>query len=174
MTKTLDDTTDMIISRLSALECRLLQSISGAAHPSTNVADLVDLELNLRRERDRAFPTGYFADTAWELLLELYRARQSGQRYSISDLGLPANIPATTTLRYVEKLVLDGFAERHPDPTDRRRVFIRLSDFGASTLNQLFAGLIQHAAEKKNANSAGAHADEISNFKEFRGTSVFI
>lgn len=178
MTNSTNDSINLILSKLSDLECRLDRTgVNSPTSPSRADA-LVEMEIKIRRARDRAFPNGYFADTAWELLLELFTARQTGQRYSISDLGLPAGIPATTTLRYIDKMLQDGFVERLPDPTDRRRVFIRLSDYGASTMNAVFTGVpdplhrSSTAAEKR----LGVDNNENvqMNFKEFPGQSVFV
>jgi DNA-binding MarR family transcriptional regulator len=98
----------------------------------------VERELKLRRARDNIFPAGYFADAAWEALLELYHARLKGIPISVSALGLSGNIPMTTMLRYLDRLSIDGFVFRHADARDKRRVFVELTDMGMESMAKLF------------------------------------
>jgi DNA-binding MarR family transcriptional regulator len=138
-----------------------------SANPVHSV-DLLQLLSQVRRTRDAIFPKGYFADTAWELLLELEQARRSAGRLAISDLGVAAAIPPTTVLRYVDRLVADGFAERRPDPTDRRRIFVRLTEQGASAMNEVLVGTPLNDHQQTSPTQPDAQG-----FREFPGASVF-
>ena len=158
-----------IMTRLEAMESNLMDAPPNQLTSDLNRSSLLDLELRVRRARDHVFPEGYFADTAWELLLELAKAHQSHQKFSVSDIGLQAHIPATTVLRYVDRLVSDGFAERMPDPTDKRRVFIRLSDQGLKAVDQVFDSLRRAVRSVEQ----GVDATDTSPFKEYPGQTVF-
>lgn len=101
-------------------------------------SNLRDLEIMLRRMRNKAFPIGYFSDFAWDILLGLDRARRLGQRYVVTDAGAEAGIPLTTTVRYIAKMERDGYIERETDPQDRRRTFVSLTQLGTDALDTVF------------------------------------
>ena len=89
----------------------------------------------LRRE---LFDGDLFADPAWDMLLELYALTCEGGRISVSKLSFAAGVPATTALRWIDKLEAEGLVVRFEDPLDARRVWISLSDSGYSGM-QAFA-----------------------------------
>ena len=102
------------------------------------IANLRDTESKLRRVRDAAFPKGYFADAAWDILLDLDQAGRNQRSYVVTDAGIDVNIPHSTALRYLAKLERDGLVRRRPDPNDRRRAFISLTREGQSLLDKVF------------------------------------
>lgn len=91
-----------------------------------------------RRLRDECFARGLFADPAWDILLELMASHMEGKRVSVSMACAAAAVPSTTALRWVDILVARDFATRVPDPRDKRRIYIELSERG---LNAMFAYL---------------------------------
>jgi DNA-binding MarR family transcriptional regulator len=93
--------------------------------------------LRARRQRDQSFPDGFFADPAWDILLELYASELAGCRLSIGSLCIGAAVPTTTALRWIRSLEQRGLAVRSPDPLDARRVFIALSPRGSETMSEL-------------------------------------
>ena len=93
--------------------------------------------LRARRQRDRLFAGGLFADPAWDMLLELYAAELCGYRVSVSSLCMSAAVPTTTALRWTRCLEENGLVRRSPDPLDGRRVFISLSNEGLDAMNEL-------------------------------------
>ncbi|MEN9708334.1 MAG: hypothetical protein RIQ68_742 [Pseudomonadota bacterium] len=108
----------------------------------------VDSELRLRRRRERTFNIGYFGDAAWDVLLELERARRLGHNIAITDLGVESRIPLTTVLRYLNRLEKDGFIDRRVDPNDRRRVFVSLTSEGYRRVCESFGLEVETAAER--------------------------
>jgi DNA-binding MarR family transcriptional regulator len=102
-------------------------------------------EIKFRERRNALFPTGYFTDPAWDILLDLYTAHCAGRAISTTGLGLAGGVPQTTMLRHLGQLVDDGFAIRVNDPRDRRRVFVELTATGAEQMKKLF-GEAPHAA----------------------------
>jgi DNA-binding MarR family transcriptional regulator len=79
-----------------------------------------------RRMRDAAFSHELFADPAWDILLELYAAGLAQRRVSTSELCVCAAVPATTGLRWIEKLHRAGLLKRVDDSHDHRRVWVEL------------------------------------------------
>ena len=114
------------------------QRTSESASINVTASDLRTLEMTLRRLRNEAFPSGYFSDFAWDILLELDKAARQGRRYVVSDAGAEVGIPLTTAVRYIAKMERDGYIEREVDITDRRRVFVSLTEKGAQALNSTF------------------------------------
>ncbi|WP_188053643.1 hypothetical protein [Sphingosinithalassobacter sp. CS137] len=82
--------------------------------------------LRHRRMRDALFPTGLFADPAWDLLLDLYVAGVERRRISISSACIAAAVPSTTALRWIAVLESKGLILRIADSKDRRRAYLTL------------------------------------------------
>ena len=93
-----------------------------------------------RSRRREFFKASLFSDPAWDILLELFAADAEGQRLSISAVGLTANIPKTTALRWVNALECEGLVQREDDPLDARRIFLGLSEQGVRTMSEYFLG----------------------------------
>ena len=112
-------------------------------------AGLVRDILRSRARRAEHFGASLFSDPAWDLLLVLYQMELEQRRVSISGLCQSAGLAGTTGLRWID--ILDGkrLIERHPDPLDGRRVYIRLSFEGLSSMHayfsreRLFPGLLR-------------------------------
>ena len=85
-----------------------------------------------RALRNRFFPTQIFADPAWDILLDLTRAKLEGQQVSVSSVCIAASVPMSTALRWVRQMTETGLLRRWTDPKDRRRDLIALTDATAS------------------------------------------
>lgn len=94
--------------------------------------------IRLRRLRDRFFDAALFADPAWDMLLDLFAARLEGEQVAVSSLCIAAAVPPTTALRWIKAMTDNGMFERHADPTDGRRVFIRLADPASDAMARYF------------------------------------
>lgn len=92
-----------------------------------------------RALRRKYFDARLFSDPAWDMLLDLYEAELGQRKISIGSLGLGADIPPTTALRWVNHLLDMGLVQRRNDPVDGRRVFISLSDKGLKAMQGYFA-----------------------------------
>ncbi len=90
--------------------------------------------IRLRRQREALFPVEMFADPAWDMMLDLMAARIERIKVAVSSLCIAAAVPPTTTLRWIRTLTDFGIFVRVADPTDRRRVFIELSEPAAAKL----------------------------------------
>jgi DNA-binding MarR family transcriptional regulator len=84
-----------------------------------------------RRRRERFFPSGLFGEPTWDILLDLFVAGEGNRHRAIKEVCLNSHVPDATALRYIEQLVEHRLVERHPDKTDNRRKFLRLTPKGA-------------------------------------------
>src|SRR5690348_10986967 len=101
---------------------------AGRAEPAS--AQFVRRVIAARNTRRNFFDGDLFADPAWDILLELYALRCEQRRTSVSKLCLAAGVPATTALRWIDKLHSIGLIERDADPLDARRIWVALSHEG--------------------------------------------
>ncbi|KQN93760.1 hypothetical protein ASE95_02215 [Sphingomonas sp. Leaf231] len=99
--------------------------------------------LRARRLRDRFFGDGLFEDPAWDMLLDLFAARLEGGRVSVSSLCIAAAVAPTTALRWIAKLTSVRLLDRAPDPADRRRAFVALTDDAASAMHRYITTLAE-------------------------------
>ena len=95
--------------------------------------------IRARRERVRLFPEELFADPAWDILLDLYISRASGQLVSISAACIASGVPSTTGLRWIGRLEELALVHRTDDPSDRRRAYIALTPSAASKVERWIA-----------------------------------
>ncbi len=114
------------------------------APPSTDItAGTVRDVLRARRLRDRFFGAGLFEDPAWDMLLDLFAARLEGGRVSVSSLCIAAAVAPTTALRWIGKLTAVRLLDRAPDPDDRRRAFVALTQEAADAMHRYLAALAE-------------------------------
>lgn len=94
-----------------------------------------------RQARAQFFDPALFGDPAWDMLLDLTAAQGEGAQVSVTSLCIAAGVPATTALRWLTQMVETGIFQRVPDPADRRRAFIALSDKALTGMARYFASL---------------------------------
>ncbi len=94
-----------------------------------------------RQARSRFFDPELFGDPAWDMLLDLTAAHGEGAQVSVTSLCIAAAVPATTALRWLTQMVESGIFVRVPDPADKRRAFIALSDRSLAGMAGYFASL---------------------------------
>jgi len=83
-----------------------------------------------------------FGEAAWDMLLELYALALEQRKTSVSGICLAAGVPATTALRWLEKLHGSGFVVRQSDDLDARGIWVRLSDYGLGRMNDYFGAMV--------------------------------
>jgi DNA-binding MarR family transcriptional regulator len=84
----------------------------------------------LRRE----FLGADVGESEWSLMLELYAARLEGRDIHQTGLAVAAGLPQTTALHATRRLLAAGIFEAAPDPRDKRRLLIRLSEATAGRI----------------------------------------
>jgi CheY-like chemotaxis protein len=134
---------------------RLVSVLEGSGQAPADVTPLTDKEISAtlrtiiasRAMRNRYFPSELFADPAWDILLDLERARLEGQQVSVSSVCIAASVPMSTALRWVRQMTDAGLLRRWTDPKDRRRDLIALTDSTATHMREYLAAV--HASLKK-------------------------
>jgi DNA-binding MarR family transcriptional regulator len=96
--------------------------------------EVLRMLVEAQRARVRHFPPGVFSDPAWDMLLDLMGAKLAGRTMTVSSLCLAADVPATTALRWLNALAEPGLIRRLPDPADRRRVLVELTEEGLARM----------------------------------------
>ena len=90
--------------------------------------------ISARTLRNRFFPNELFADPAWDILLDLTRAKLDSQQVSVSSVCIAASVPMSTALRWVRQMTEAKLLQRWTDPRDRRRDLIALTDATAAQM----------------------------------------
>jgi CheY-like chemotaxis protein/DNA-binding MarR family transcriptional regulator len=94
----------------------------------------------LQDARSSIFGPAVMPEPAWEMLAELMRARLAGQRVSVTSLALASSSPMTTALRRIDDLIQCGLVVRVPDPGDRRRTHLELTQEGVMRMQVFLEG----------------------------------
>lgn len=105
--------------------------------PGSRVAEI----LRVRTLRARFFRAELFADPAWDMLLDLYRAELDQHRVSVTSLCTASGVPTSTALRWLRALEDDGLIARRQDPLDGRRSFVALTNAGIEAMGAYFTAI---------------------------------
>lgn len=122
-------------------EQELPRRSSPAPTPRDDFIERARAVLHTRRVRTRHFNRAMFGEPAWDILLLLYLADSLEGRQTIGQLAELVETPLTTVLRWVSYLEKEHLVERNNHPTDRRIVFIGMTDKGR-TVMEAFLGEI--------------------------------
>jgi DNA-binding MarR family transcriptional regulator len=96
----------------------------------------------LRRRRDAATPIrGLFGEPGWDILLDLFIARERGMDLQVSSVCIEAGVPSTTILRWISRLERDGLVYRAADNGDARRRYVRLTAEGNALMRQVLRSI---------------------------------
>lgn len=90
--------------------------------------DIGQFAIDLRRARIDVFPDEYCTGNIWDVLLELYDAKRSGEKLRLLEISAKAKIPEKLTLRYIDLLSADGFLYHEESLADRGQPHILLTD----------------------------------------------
>jgi DNA-binding MarR family transcriptional regulator len=91
-----------------------------------------------RRLRDQFLPSAFFAEPAWDMLLDLYSAHYRRSDVSICSLCLASCVPTTTAHRWIDTMEDAKLFKRTCDQRDRRRVFIELTEVARLAMDRYF------------------------------------
>ena len=136
-----------VVSRLGDVIVSLDDRPASRPELSINHGAAVRLYQRARRLRDRFFPAELFADPSWDILIDLYAARQTRRPVSVSGACYAAAAPSTTGLRHIALLQAAGLIERTPDPADHRRTFLVLTPKGLDAMRDYLAAVASLVAQ---------------------------
>lgn len=101
-----------------------------------------------RRSRNALFgDDGLFGEPAWDLLLDLFIAAKERKRVPVTSACIGAAVPTTTALRWLAVLEERGLVVREADPSDARRIFVRLSTEAYARMVNYFVRTAMNDAE---------------------------
>lgn len=106
-----------------------------APDPATDRPNYLRSLVAARADREAIFKTGLFSDPAWDMLLDLSLAEATGRAISVTSLCIASGAPTTTALRRIDDLDAAGLIERKPDPDDRRRILVDLTEAGRTRMD---------------------------------------
>jgi DNA-binding MarR family transcriptional regulator len=124
----LSDHVRMMEWQLSELRGKLAEATDHRSSTRKTAETMVANIIKARRRRDESFDAGLFADPAWDILLELYAAALQQHRMSVSSVCVASAVPATTALRWIDKLDHIGLITRTADTFDGRRIWVALTE----------------------------------------------
>jgi hypothetical protein len=84
-----------------------------------------------------------FSEPGWDILLDLYISELMGKKISVTSSCIASCAPTTTALRWLAELEGQGLVSRELDPTDKRRIFVGLTDDGRSRMQAYVSHLIK-------------------------------
>lgn len=102
--------------------------------------------LHNRRARARHFKRTLFGEPAWEVLLALYIAEDSGARQTLGRLADQTETPLSTVIRWIDFLEIDRLVERVPHPNDKRVVFVRMLEKGRMAMDRYLSEMAWRSA----------------------------
>jgi DNA-binding MarR family transcriptional regulator len=132
---------NLMLSELQSLVARFQDRFRSDAEEDQAPPSLSARALALYRSR-RARAASFnghgnlFGEPAWDILLDLFIAREAGRRVSVSSACIAADVPPTTALRWLSVLEQRGLVKRRADPSDGRRIHIELSDTAHALMRQ--------------------------------------
>ena len=98
-----------------------------------------------RRQRARHFGSARFNEPAWDMMLALFINADEDGGISMSRLADYCEAPLSTALRWIEYLEAAKLVVREQSDTDRRKVFLRLTPKGRSSLSSYFDAISKDA-----------------------------
>ncbi len=110
-----------------------------AAHLTKPTARALGIYGN-RRRRAKWFGPDLFGEPAWDILLDLFIATETGKQISVTSACIGAAVPLTTALRWLAMLETRCLIVRENDDKDARRSYVRLSDLGRELMTQYLSG----------------------------------
>ncbi len=106
-------------------------------------AELASWALTARRLREEVIGGDLFSDPAWDILLDLYAARDRGDRVQVTSIASIAGVPPSTGRRWAKRLVDRGLLERERDRRDQRQTFMRLTPKGEEIMTAFMVRLAE-------------------------------
>jgi DNA-binding MarR family transcriptional regulator len=85
--------------------------------------------LALRAARKTELPATLFGEPGFDMLLALY-CHQEERRLTVTNMYPISQVPDTTALRWIDRIIELGLIRREPNPVDARVYFLELEPAG--------------------------------------------
>lgn len=105
---------------------------------SDKLSKLAYAEYNDRILRNEHIPGHFLGEPGWDILLDLFIAKLSGLKISITSACIASQVPPTTALRWLSVLEEEGLIGRAVDAKDRRRTWVELTEVGVKSMTAYF------------------------------------
>lgn len=125
------------VRKLLEREKQRLMGVAPIGDQSEGPIDYIELVERIyrsRRDRERLFDDGIFADPAWDLLLDLFVRSERNEQVSISSACHAASVPEATALRYLKALTEKAYIERISHPNDKRSTTLKMTPLGRNLM----------------------------------------
>lgn len=134
------DRHQMIAERMEtlAIELRTMSDHEIASIPTRQTLQSLSVKIYTARRRvDEIFGMcGFAVSPAWDIMLDLYHAKCQGKTISVTSACIGAACAATTGLRWLQALENRNLLARSPDPNDKRRHVVELTEGGQLKVEQ--------------------------------------
>lgn len=128
------------------------QSTQVSSSPISGKAGVVDMSLELSVQRARRLRelrrtllgTEHFSGPAWDILLHLFESHVMQRRDTIGNVCDGTGLPATTAVRWINRLEQSRLIVVRDDHLDNRRRFAQLSAEGVDIMTKYFGGIAPH------------------------------
>lgn len=113
------------------------QLLSKLGSGKTHTASLAKHIYAARAERAKFLGADLFGEPAWDILLSLYVAEHEDRRMKISAACNESGVPASTALRWIERLIELKLLKRFQNHLDSRSSFVELTEEGLQKMEQV-------------------------------------
>lgn len=103
------------------------------------LAALAEKILGVRGRRDAFLGGDHISEPGWEILIALYQANAASHRMTVSNACRASHAPATTALRWLDRLAELGLVRREINTLDARVVFIELEPEARLAMHDYFS-----------------------------------
>lgn len=120
------------------------RSPRGADRPPLRRSSLVELARRIylcRELRWQIFNDHLLGEPAWDIMLDLYYHAGSGRRITTTEAQYAGHAPASTSLRYLDRLEEDNLIQRAGSSRDKRRRYVLLSDKGSRAMERYLTAI---------------------------------
>jgi DNA-binding MarR family transcriptional regulator len=80
-------------------------------------------------------------DTPWDLIVSIYCAELERRKLPASELYAMVGGAPTTAIRWTVRLIEEGLVRKFSDPTDRRKIYLQLTDSGSASMQAYLAAI---------------------------------
>jgi DNA-binding MarR family transcriptional regulator len=132
----------LLQKQLDELRNRLIAQTRGDAVDAGELRQLAQEIFRSRQRRAAMFrDDDLFGEPAWDIFLALYTAEEAQHELSVTDVCGAAGVPMATGLRWIGRLEKKGWIYRTPDPVDRRRFWLLLTERASTVMSDYLAGI---------------------------------